>query len=531
MIRRVIRLMHNRKKYFIFAVLCYCILEMVSSVLVPISVRGITNGVLSKDIHMIVISILTYFSTCLSWWILAPICQIILDRNAFKTMLEFKKNLTEHILNLPLKYFDSNPTGEIISKVSADMQCLNRLVSRNLEQVIRKVMGGTVGLIVMAILYYRFALIVFVLGSLSIWASNYFTKKMEAKSDELLNQRANTICNFMEIIQAAKNIRVLKCQDIKQSEITYHTNKEKQFSALNGKISATMNSIIITIGIVTYLAMLFIGCLFVYNSWADWGSVIAIISMKMNTDMLFIEFPEEWGKMKVSIAGVKRLFELCDEAQEVPIKKHLTSKDEIALEMENVSFSYDGSLYVLQNFNMAVAKNTITLIEGESGKGKSTIIKLILGLYNVEEGKLGKILFHKECQDIAYVPQEAELFRDTIYENIACGNNDANLNDVMEAAVKAGVEEFVSKLPKGYETVLTDNGNSLSGGQKQRIALARALVKKADIILLDEVTSALDHDSKERMLETIVQLKKDHTVIFITHDKSIETISDKVIAI
>lgn len=528
MIRRVINLMHKRRKYFIFAVLCYCILEMVSSVLLPVSVKGITNGVLSKDKHVIVFSIFTYSSTWLAWWILAPICQIMIDMNAYKTMFEFKKNLTKHILNLPLKYFDNNQVGEIISKVSADMQYLNRFINRNLEQVIRKVMGGTVGLIIMAVLDYRFALIVFVLGCVSIWASNYFTNKMELKSIELLNQKSSTICNFMEIMKAAKNVRVLKCQDIKQNEISYTTNKEKQITILNGKISATMKSIIITIGIVTYLSMLFIGCLFVYYSWADWGSVIAIITMKTNTDMLFSEFPEEWGKMKVNLAGVKRLFELYDIPREEPMKKQFNSKDEVVLEMENVNFSYDGSYYVLQDFNMTIERNTITLIEGESGNGKSTIIKLILGLYRVEEGR---ILFNKECQDIAYVPQEAELFRDSIYENIACGNNDAKFNDVMKAAVKAGVDEFVTQLPNGYETVLYDDGNSLSGGQKQRIALARALVKEADIILLDEVTSALDNNSKERMLETIYKLKKDHTVIFITHDKSIETISDKVITI
>ena len=121
------------------------------------------------------------------------------------------------------------------------------------------------------------------------------------------------------------------------------------------------------------------------------------------------------------------------------------------------------------------------------------------------------------------------MYRDTIFENISCGNEMVTREDVIWAAKLAGIDEFVGDLEEGYDTVLNDDGDKLSGGQKQRISLARALVKKSNLLLLDEVTSALDEKNKEKLLETIENLKEHCSIIFVTHDKSIERISDEVI--
>lgn len=504
-------------------------LEVLSSAFLPFCIKGITNGALQLDSHKIMMSVLAYAGVFLTWWFISPLCQILIDRNRYQTMKKFKYSMSEHLVKLPISYFDSTPTGEIISKVTSDMTCLESMIQDNLQNVIRKSFGGIVGLIVMAIMDYRFALIVLALGSISIYTTKYFTERMEEKSRSLLEQRANTSSDFMEMIKACKNIRLLRYQDQKQKAIANAAGKEKKIRIENGNINAKMNSIILAIDIIVYLILLFIGCLFVYHSWADWGSIIALISTKSNTDMLFSEFPVEYGKYKNSLAGVKRLFALYDLKEEENVTREYLTEEEgngLALKLQNISFSYDGTVSVLQDFNMKAEKNKITLIEGESGKGKSTIIKLILGLYKVSDGH---ILFNQDCSTVAYVPQEAQLYRDTIYENISCGNENATKEDVYLAAKQAGVDEFVKVLKEGYDTILNDDGDKLSGGQKQRISLARALVKKSNILLLDEVTSALDKENRDKLLETIEHLKQYCSIIFITHDKSIERISDEVI--
>lgn len=530
MIKRIIGLMKNRKGKFFLAVFLFCMLEMLTSIIIPFCIKGITNGVLQIDTHKVMISVVCYAGVFIVWWIVSPLCQILIDKNRYQTMNEFKCSMSEHLVKLPISYFDNTSTGEIISKVTGDMSCLESMIQDNLQKVIRKSLGGIVGLFIMAVMDYRFALIVLAMGSISIYATKHFTERMEQKSRSLLQQRADTSSDFMEMIKACKNIRILKCQGQKQKSIADAANKEKQFRIENGKISAQMSSVILAIDILVYLVLLFIGCLFVYNSWADWGSIIALISMKSNTDMLFSEFPQEYGGYKNSLAGVKRLFELYDLPEEENTTYEYLPQEEhtLALKLQNVSFSYDGKVNVLQNFNMEAKKNMVTLIEGESGKGKSTIIKLILGLYKASEGH---ILFGHDCSNVAYVPQEAQLYRDTIYENIVCGNEHATKEDVYLAAKLAGVDEFVNDLEEGYDTILNDDGDKLSGGQKQRISLARALVKKSNILLLDEVTSALDKDNKDTLLETIEHLKEYCSIIFITHDKNIEKIGDEVIII
>lgn len=528
MITRIIRLMNNRKGQYLLAITCLCMLEVFSSTLFPLCIRGITNGALKLDSHKLTMSILGYVGVYLAWWVISPLCQILIDRTRYQTMKNFKCSMCEHLVKLPISYFDNTRIGEIISKVTGDMSCLESMIQGNLQNVARKSMGGMAGLIIMFILDYRFALIVLVLGSISIYTTKYFTKRMEEKSRSLLEQRANTSCDFMEMIKSCKNIRLLHIQSQKQKAITTAAGKEKEFRMENGNINAKMNSIIFAIDIIVYLTLLFIGCVFVYYSWADWGSIIALINLKVNTDMLFSEFPSEYSQYKNNLVGVKRLFALYDLKEEENVtREYLTEEEnELALKLKNITFSYDGVTNVLTDFSMKAVKNKITLIEGESGKGKSTIIKLILGLYQVLDGH---ILFNQDCSTVAYVPQEAQLYRDTIYENISCGSENATKEDVYIAAKQAGVDEFVKDLEEGYDTILSDDGNKLSGGQKQRISLARALVMKSNILLLDEVTSALDKENRDRLLETIVHLKQYCSIIFITHDKSIESISDEVI--
>jgi len=204
-----------------------------------------------------------------------------------------------------------------------------------------------------------------------------------------------------------------------------------------------------------------------------------------------------------------------------------------SLVFENVSFSYCKSSPVLKNFNMKINPYKLTTLIGESGSGKSTVMKLTLGLYEPDEGCISfnsseSATLNNIRAKTAYVPQDAMLFRGTIFENIACGNFDAAFEEVQKAAKLAGADEFIIKLDSGYYTEILDDGKSLSGGQKQRIAIARALMKKADILLFDEITSALDYKTEESILKTIREISKYKTVLMITHKPDVSEISDVI---
>lgn len=270
----------------------------------------------------------------------------------------------------------------------------------------------------------------------------------------------------------------------------------------------------------------------------DWGTVMALITLKGSTDMLFIECGEFMAGMQGGVAGMKRVYEVIDVDEENPkFLSSVTQNSDIALEMKDISFAYaelsENSNCevnnILQNWSLSLKQNTLTALVGESGSGKSTIMKVLLGLYLPQSGEI----YTKQGGDlrslISYVPQDPTLFRGTVYENISLGNQSSTLEQVKEVSKMVGADEFIENLADGYQTILLDDGKSLSGGQRQRLAIARALLKDAPMLLLDEITSALDPQTERTIIDTIKEISKNRTVLFITHHSTVTDYADLVV--
>ena len=193
------------------------------------------------------------------------------------------------------------------------------------------------------------------------------------------------------------------------------------------------------------------------------------------------------------------------------------------IEFKNVSFSY-GTTQVLKNISATIEPNSITAIIGYSGSGKTTFCKLIPRFYDVDDGeiliggaRITNIPINDLLKKITVVFQNVYLFEDTVLNNIRFAKPDASDEEIIEAAKKAGCHDFIKKLPDGYQTKLSEGGNTLSGGEKQRISIARAILKDAPIVILDEFTSALDMENEYEILNSINNLIKNKTVIIIAH--------------
>jgi ABC-type bacteriocin/lantibiotic exporter with double-glycine peptidase domain len=196
-----------------------------------------------------------------------------------------------------------------------------------------------------------------------------------------------------------------------------------------------------------------------------------------------------------------------------------------------------GSKTVLDINQLDINKGEITAVIGPSGAGKSTLMQILNFIEPPTEGRLSfdgmdlskqKSLKIETRREMAMVFQKPSVFSSSVYDNIACGNEHATREDVIAAAVAAEADGFISQLPEDYNTVLADDGKSFSGGQRQRIAIARALVKKAPILLFDEITSALDGENEVKILETMCKLKKNHAVVLISHKPNVEAYADEI---
>lgn len=242
-----------------------------------------------------------------------------------------------------------------------------------------------------------------------------------------------------------------------------------------------------------------------------------------------------------TMANVKMVMKEINKVMEIPDLergkqlKYIKSYD---VEFQNVSFAYDDSKNVLNNISFKANEKELTAIVGNSGGGKSTIAKLIAGFWNIDKGKiligdvdLNDMPLKQNMELITYVSQENFLFNKTILENLRVAKEDASMDEIKEACVKASCHDFIMNLPNGYETVVGEGGSSLSGGERQRIVIARSFLKNSPIVLLDEATAYSDPDNEAIIQESIDALIKDKTVIMIAHRLSTIVNANKIIVV
>jgi ATP-binding cassette subfamily B protein len=533
-----IKLMGKKSKLFLTCIFIFCAVEIIGTVLNTAGIKGVITALGDSNyIHFWKSLFLIVLNNSI-WWIYAPIATYLCDVASKGTMRDIKTNLCKHIISLPMKYHDTKANGELLSNVSNDTACLQGIYDWNFFQVLRSAIGGIGGIIIMAIIDWRFAIVVLTLGTISVFTTTHYGKKLEKIGAELQERLAKSSTDAYELVKAAKTIRLMNLKGIKTESFNTSTRLEADSKIIIGKISSKMNAIILGISSISYIAILFIGALFVYYKLSNWGTIIALTGLKYTADMLFSECGQFMAGMQTNVAGVKRLFEITYKPKEKILSdmSFAIKKLNEPLSIDDVSFSYDENTPVISNYNMTLENNKLTALVGESGSGKSTIMKLILGLYEPKDGSITfdgdeEVTLTNLRNKTAYVPQDAMLFRGSIYDNIGCGNEHSTKDDIIYAAKLAGANEFIVDLENGYDTVILDDGKSLSGGQKQRIAIARALVKNAPILLLDEITSALDKQTEYHILETIKNISKTKSILFITHRDDVIKWADKIFTI
>ena len=243
---------------------------------------------------------------------------------------------------------------------------------------------------------------------------------------------------------------------------------------------------------------------------------------------------ETMANIKIVMKEINKVMEIPDLERGKQLK-HIKSYD---VEFQNVSFAYDESKNVLNNISFKANEKELTAIVGDSGGGKSTIAKLIAGFWNIDKGKiligdvdLNDMPLKQNMELITYVSQENFLFNKTILENLRVAKEDASMDEIKEACVKASCHDFIMNLPNGYETVVGEGGSSLSGGERQRIVIARSFLKNSPIVLLDEATAYSDPDNEAIIQESIDALIKDKTIIMIAHRLSTIVNANKIIVV
>ena len=457
-----------------------------------------------------------------------------------KIVFKLREDAFKKILMLPVSYFDTNQSGDIISKMSYDIDTINTSLSTDLIHISTSIIT-VIGSFISMIFISPILVLVFVV---TIPVSLLFTRYMIRKTSTLFRKRSyelgelngfveEKITGIKSIKAYGINIEIEDKFDKQNKEATKASYLAEYYSSSTGPGVNFINNLSLSL-ICIFGSLLFIKGNFTLQQMSSFVLYSRKFSGPIN------EVANIFTDLQSALAAGERVFTLIDATPEAidSIDSVALEKVEGLIEFKNVDFRYVPNKPVIKNLNLKVKSGQIVAIVGPTGAGKTTIVNLLMRFYDIDKGSI--LLDNTNIYDIkrsdlrfAYtmVLQDTWLFEGTVFENLAYGKNDATLEEVVEAARLANIHGFIKKLPKGYDTVLSDNGINISKGQKQLLTIARAMLLDAKMLILDEATSNVDTRTEIKIQEAMRNLMKNKTCFIIAHRLSTIRNADLILVV
>lgn len=449
----------------------------------------------------------------------------------------------KHVLSLPLAFFETRKVGDITSRFEENQKITNFLTDIGLQSFLN-VFSAVLYLGLM--LYFNVPLTLVACFFLALHLVNVYsiTPRLQHVYRDVFQKGADAQSFLIESLSGLSTIKSLGIEHLTrwQTENLYIRSTNAYLKTINLGIFSNLTS-----GLVSNLsdaAVLFFGAVMVLQNQLSVGELVAFTVLAQSLSAPVTALVGIWDVFQETLNAVERLNDVFENKPELSIK---AAKEKIKLptlrghvRFDNLTFRYEPNSKnnVLQNISLEVQPGQRIAFIGRSGSGKSTLIKLLLGFYTPSSGKIfidgfdvADVWLPSLRSQIGVVPQQSYLFQGTIRENIAQGNPEASLDEIIEAAKWAAAHDFISNLPQGYDTMLEEQGSNLSGGQRQRIAIARALVRNPRILILDEATSALDNETEGFVLENINKVFCDRTIFTIAHRLSTVASADLIVVL
>jgi ABC-type multidrug transport system fused ATPase/permease subunit len=460
-----------------------------------------------------------------------------------KAVADIRIKLYEKIITLPVDFFYQNRVGELMSRISNDLSQIQDTISTILSNVIRQSIILAGGVTYVLIMFPDLALWFLSVVPLIIAFAFYFGKKIKNNARQTQDELAKTSIVLEESLQGISSVKSFTNEAF---EVNRYSKGLKDVVALairnagfRGAFAGTV--MFLMFGAITLV--LWVGLSKVQSGIMEIGTLNKFVFFSMFIAGSLAGFAENYTQLQKSIGATQRVKEILNENSEIIIKsdRHFENPEfKHALELINLSFTYPSrpDQKIISHLNLRIEKGQQIAIVGPSGMGKSTIASLLLKFYLPNEGSIlldgnniNELNTTAYRQLFAFVPQEILLFGGSIKENIAYGKPNANEIEIIEAAKTANAHEFISKFSEGYDTRVGDRGVKLSGGQRQRIALARAVLKNPEILILDEATSSLDSESEKLVQDALDKLLTNRTSVVIAHRLSTIRNADLIVVL
>lgn len=524
--QRFIHLLLPQKKLIIhifIASLIYTILGILAAFYFKVLVDDILPDSLMKTLTTLSIGI-----------IVLNIFKVIL--NAFRThlLLYLSQKLDialllgyyRHVLELPMNFFGTRKVGEIVSRFNDASKVRDAISGATLTIMIDTLMAvaGAVILYLQNVQMFGITVIMVVLYLIIVFAFNKWYEQLNRKQMEDNSQLTSYLVESLNGIQTVKAYNAERKAN-RETEIKFVKLLKSIFDL--SWVSNLQSSLKIFVELVGGVVILWVGSVCVIKGQITIGQLITFNSLLVYFLDPVKNLINLQPQMQTAVVAADRLGEILDlEAEKGENERKKLCPDSLSgdIVFKDVSFRYGTRQLVLEDINLTIKKGQKVAFVGESGSGKTTLSKLLLHLYKAESGNIlindnniEDIQIEKLREKIAYISQETFLFSGSILDNLSLGLDYATMDDVIEATKSAQAHDFINELPLRYETRLEENGANLSGGQRQRLSIARAMLKKPDILIMDEATSNLDAITEKQLDKTISEYSENMTTIFIAH--------------
>ncbi|MDI6751554.1 MAG: ABC transporter ATP-binding protein [bacterium] len=453
-----------------------------------------------------------------------------------RVIFNLRSQIFNHLLGLSISFHKEKKKGEIISRITNDTLILQNFLSEEILSIIKNPFIVLGSISVLFYIHWKLTLLTLILAPLTVFVIIRFGARMRRIAFSAQQKMAQLLGITTEILHNIMTVKTFVKEDYEKERFAFKNQDYFKFSFKGIKLLSLSCPVVEFLGTMGILIVCGYGAHQVIEGSLTVGKLVAFlfyigvistpIKSLTNANLL----------IQQAISAGNHIFEILD-VEEEKERDNPIKIEEGRIEIENLSFSYRKKA-VLSNINMEIAFGETVAIIGPSGAGKSTLINLILGFYHPDTGRIlidGQDI--KECsllslrQSIGVVPQEVALFSGTVAENIAYGAPWLSCDEIEKAAVSSGADRFISELSDGYQTEVGEHGARLSGGQRQRIAIARAIIIKPKILILDEATSHVDQESEKIIRESITRVMRNQTTIIIAHRLSSILSCDRIVVI
>ena len=491
-------------------------------------------------IYLIPIAIILAFATKGFTLYFAKTNMIHVAENVKKNI---QSDMMVSLINADTKVIDSKHTGKIVSSLTNDTSVIVNLVSVVLLNIFKDTLTLFGLLFVMFFQNWKLSLIAIIMIPFASYTAQKLGKRIGKVSTVGMENAGFLNTHLLEIFKNHKLMKIFQREGYENARIDEKLEKVKEASKKISVIFVKVSTIMETLtGIMIALLIFYSGKLIIEDE-IDINNFFSFLAAMMLAYQPVRSLATLNMGVQAGLSAARRILPVIDE--KIEIKNNENCKDLIIksgeINFDNVYFKYDlnnENLNVLNKININFSGGKMTALVGLSGSGKSTILNLIPRFYNVTAGdikiddqSINNLSINSLRKEISLVSQDTTLFDDTIRNNIAYANLNATDEEITEAAKKSFASEFIEKSPHGYNTLIGENGLRLSGGEKQRISIARAMLKKSSIILLDEATSSLDADTEQKIQQALTLLTKNKTTVVIAHRLSTILSSDQIYVI